>query len=151
MEIVVGNLSRSDYICSYEIERISDHHRRSSASPTSTINSHSSSTGNSHHKIVLYALSRDTCDRVHDYLRRDIRVSSIMLDKDDKRALASDLWHAYVRDLYSSPSGFRRRRVLLQVKQNQLTLVGFDQDVHAMRKQIYDYFVENAISFYESD
>ena len=40
---------------------------------------------------------------------------------------------------------------LLQVKQNQLTLVGFGQDVDAMRKQIYDYFVENAISFYESD
>ena len=74
-----------------------------------------------------------------------------MLDKDDKRVLASDSWHAYVRDLYSNPGGFRRRRVLLQVKQNQLTLVGFEPDVQAMRKQIYDYFVENAISFYESD
>ena len=74
-----------------------------------------------------------------------------MLDKDDRRVLASDSWHAYVRDLYSNPGGFRRRRVLLQIKQNQLTLVGFEHDVDAMRRQIYDYFVENAISFYESD
>ena len=74
-----------------------------------------------------------------------------MLDKDDKRCLASESWYAYVRDLYSTPGSFRRRRVLLQVKQNQLTLVGFRQDVDAMRKRIYDYFGENAISFYESD
>ena len=115
------------------------------------MNSHSNSGNTNHHKLVLFSLNRETCDRVHDYLRHDIRVSSIMLDKDDKRVLASDSWHAYVRDLYSNPTGFRRRRVLLQVKQNQLTLVGFEQDVQAMRKQIYDYFVENAISFYESD
>ena len=149
VELVISNLTRADYICSYEIERISDHHRRSSASPTSGMNSHGG--GSSHHKLVLYSLTRETCDRVHDFLRHDIRVSSIMLDKDDKRVLASESWHIYVRDLYSNPGGFRRRRVLLQVKQNQLTLVGFEQDVHAMRKQIYDYFVENAISFYESD
>ena len=103
------------------------------------------------HKLVLYGLTRETCDRVHESLRHDIRVRSIMLDKDDRRVLASDSWHAYVRDLYSNPGGFRRRRVLLQIKQNQLTLVGFEHDVDAMRRQIYDYFVENAISFYESD
>lgn len=76
-----------------------------------------------------------------------------MLDKDDRRCLASESWNDYVRDLYSDNGNgsFRRRRVLLQVKQNQLTLVGFEKDVVAMRKRIEDYFVENAISFYESD
>jgi hypothetical protein len=118
----------------------------------STFSNHNSLlTSNSHHKLVLYGLTRDSCDRVYDLLRHDISVSSIMLDKDDKRCLASDSWHAYIRDLYSTPGGFRRRRVLLQVKQNQLTLVGFGQDVDAMRRRIYDYFGENAISFYESD
>jgi hypothetical protein len=151
VEIVIDNLARADYVCAYEIERITDHHRRSSASPILSMNNNSQSSNNSHHKLVLYGLSREGCDRVYDFLRHDIRVSSIMLDKDDKRCLASDAWHAYVRDLYSNPGGFRRRRVLLQVKQNQLTFVGFGQDVDAMRKQIYDYFVENAISFYESD
>jgi hypothetical protein len=118
----------------------------------STFSNHTSSLStNSHHKLVLYGLTRDVCDRVFDLLCHDINVSSIMLDKDDKRCLASDGWHAYIRDLYSTPGGFRRRRVLLQVKQNQLTLVGFAQDVDAMRRRIYDYFGENAISFYESD
>ncbi|CAF0945727.1 unnamed protein product [Rotaria sp. Silwood1] len=151
VEIVIENLIRAEYVCAYEIERITDHHRRSSTSPTSNMNSQGQSTNNFHHKLALYGLKRENCDRVYDFLRHDIRVCSIMLDKDDKRCLASDSWHAYVRDLYSNPGGFRRRRVLLQVKQNQLTLVGFEQDVDAMRKQIYDYFVENAISFYESD
>jgi hypothetical protein len=151
VEIVIGNLSHADHVCAYEIERITDHHRRSSASPIPTTNNHGQSSNPSHHKLVLYGLSREDCDQVYDFLRQDIRVSSIMLDKDDKRCLASDAWHAYVRDLYSNPGGFRRRRVLLQVKQNQLTFVGFGHDVDAMRKQIYDYFVENAISFYESD
>ncbi|CAF2510978.1 unnamed protein product [Rotaria sp. Silwood2] len=151
VEIVIENLTRADYVCAYEIERVTDHHRRSSTSPIPNMNSQGQSTNNNHHKLVLYGLTRENCDRVYDFLRHDIRVCSIMLDKDDKRCLASDSWHAYVRDLYSNPGGFRRRRVLLQVKQNQLTLVGFDQDVDAMRKQIYDYFVENAISFYESD
>jgi hypothetical protein len=114
-------------------------------------NHNSASAINTHHKLVLYGLTRDGCDRVYDILRHDIRVRSIMLDKDDKRCLASESWHAYVRELYSNPGGFRRRRVLLQVKQNQLTLVGFGQDVDAMRRRISDYFVENAISFYESD
>ncbi|CAF1459199.1 unnamed protein product [Rotaria magnacalcarata] len=151
VEIVVENLARADHVCAYEIERVTDHHRRSSTSPVSSSNNRGSPTTSSHHKLVIYGLSRENCDRAHDFLRHDIRVSSIMLDKDDKRCLASDSWHAYVRDLYSNPGGFRRRRVLLQVKQNQLTLVGFDQDVDSMRKQIYNYFVENAISFYESD
>ena len=148
VEIVIDNLTRADYACSYEIERITDHHRhrRNSASPTP-----SSSSSSSHHKLLLYGLARENCDRVYEFLRQDIRVSSIMLDKDDKRCLAGDAWHGYVRDLYSHLGGFRRRRVLLQVKQNQLTLVGFGQDVDAMRKRIHDYFVENAISFYESD
>jgi hypothetical protein len=116
------------------------------------LTNHSSSAAvNTHHKLVLYGLTRDGCDRVYDILRHDICVRSIMLDKDDKRCLASESWHAYVRELYSNPGGFRRRRVLLQVKQNQLTLVGFGQDVDAMRRRISDYFVENAISFYESD
>ena len=157
VEVIIGNLVRTDQVCAYEIERISNSHRRSSASPTphganASSNANSlSTTSNSHHKLVLYSLTRDVCDRVYDLLRHDIVVSSIMLDKDDKRCLASDSWHGHVRDLYSISGGFRRRRVLLQVKQNQLTLVGFGQDVDAMRKQIYDYFVENAISFYESD
>jgi hypothetical protein len=151
VEIVISNLAHANHTCSYEIERITDHHRRSSASPIPTMGNYGQSSNNSHHKLVLYGLTRETCDRVYDFLRNDIRVSSIMLDKDDKRCLASDVWHAYVRDLYSNPVGFRRRRVLLQVKQNQLTFVGFGQDVNAMRKQIYDYFVENAISFYESE
>ena len=148
---MIGNLTRADHVCAYEIERISDHHRRSSISPNANNNGYQTSANTSHHKLVLFGVKRESCDRVHEFLRRDIRVSSIMLDKDDKRVLASDSWHAYVRDLYSNPGGFRRRRVLLQVKQNQLTLVGFEPDVQAMRKQIYDYFVENAISFYESD
>ncbi|CAF1081333.1 unnamed protein product [Adineta steineri] len=151
VEIVVDNLTRADFVCAYEIERTADHHRRSSASPTPTMNGHGLLANNNHLKLVLYGLSREGCDRVYEFLRQDIRVSSIMLDKDDKRCLASDSWHSYVRDLYANPNGFRRRRVLLQVKQNQLTFVGFGQDVDAMRKQIYDYFVENAISFYESD
>jgi hypothetical protein len=150
VEIVIENLTRADFVCAYEIERISDHHRRSSASPTPTMSVHGPS-ANNHLKLVLYGLSREGCDRAYEFLRHDIRVSSIMLDKDDKRCLASDSWHTYVRDLYANPNGFRRRRVLLQVKQNQLTFVGFGHDVDAMRKQIYDYFVENAISFYESD
>jgi hypothetical protein len=151
VEIVIDNLARADHVCAYEIERISDHHRRSSTSPITTMNNHGQVINPNHHKLVLYGLTRENCDRVYDFLRHDIRVSSIMLDKDDKRCLASDAWHSYIRDLYSNPGGFRRRRVLLQVKQNQLTFVGFGHDVDAMRKQIYDYFVENAISFYESD
>lgn len=75
-----------------------------------------------------------------------------MLDKDDRRCFNEDSWHSYLRNLYSNTgAGFRRRRVLLQVKQNQLIFVGFQQDVNDMRKHIYDYFMENAISFYESD
>ena len=116
-----------------------------------SLNTFSNSSSNSYHKLVLYSLTRENCDHVYDFLRHDIIVSSIMLDKDDKRCLASDSWHGYIRDLYSTSGGFRRRRVLLQVKQNQLTLVGFRQDVDAMRRRIYDYFGENAISFYESD
>jgi len=151
VEIVIGNLTHAEHVCSYEIERITDHRRRSSASPIPSTNNYGQTSNTSHHKLVLYGLSRENCDRVYDFLRHDIRVSSIMLDKDDKRCLASDAWHGYIRDLYSKPGGFRRRRVLLQVKQNQLTFVGFGQDVDEMRRQIYDYFVENAISFYESD
>lgn len=74
-----------------------------------------------------------------------------MLDKENKRCLTSNSWLAYVRDLYSNAGGFRRRRALLQVKQNHLKLVGFKHDVDSMRKRIYNYFVENGISFYESD
>ena len=151
VEVIIGNLVRTEQVCAYEIERISNSHRRSSASPTphgsnASSNANSVPTSSNHHKLVLYSLTRDICDRVYDLLRQDIVVSSIMLDKDDKRCLASDSWHGHVRDLYSISGGFRRRRVLLQVKQNQLTLVGFAQDVDAMRKQIYDYFVENARS-----
>ena len=162
VELIIGNLTRSDHDCAYEIERINNnnnnnhHHRRSSASPTynmnsiNTVSNHNSSSSY-YHKLVLYSLTRENCDDVYDILRHDILVSSIMLDKDDKRCLASESWHSYIRDLYSQTGGFRRRRVLLQVKQNQLTLVGFRQDVDAMRRRIYDYFGENAISFYESD
>ncbi|CAF1019069.1 unnamed protein product [Adineta steineri] len=156
--VIIAYLTNTDHVCAYEIERISNNHRRSAVSPTPNVNSlgtvpnHASSAAiNTHHKLVLYGLTRDGCDRVFDILRHDIRVRSIMLDKDDRRCLASESWHAYVRELYSNPGGFRRRRVLLQVKQNQLTLVGFGQDVDAMRRRISDYFVENAISFYESD
>lgn len=162
VELIIGSLIRADHVCAYEIERTNtnSHHRRGSTSPTPNPNSlstvsnpisSSSSSNNSHHKLVLYGLTRDGCDRVYEFLRHEISVSSIMLDKDDKRCLASDSWHAYIRDLYSASGGFRRRRVLLQVKQNQLTLVGFEQDVDSMRRRIYDYFGENAISFYESD
>ena len=163
VELIIASLIRADHVCAYEIERISGnphHHHRSSTPPTHNPNSlntlsnpisSSSSSNNSHHKLVLYGLTRESCDRVYEFLLRETSVSSIMLDKDDKRCLASDAWHGYIRELYSSSGGFRRRRVLLQVKQNQLTLVGFEQDVDAMRRRIYDYFGENAISFYESD
>ncbi|CAF1114633.1 unnamed protein product [Rotaria sordida] len=152
VELIIENLMHRDYVCAYEIERTSHNHRRDSLSPTRNISSlDTTSITNGHHKIVLYGLTRESCDRVYDILRHDVRVSSIMLDKDDKRCLTNESWHAYVRDLYSSSSGFRRRRVLLQVKQNHLKLVGFKQDVDTMRRRIYDYFVENSISFYESD
>jgi hypothetical protein len=163
VEVIIGNLARMDHVCAYEIERISHSQRQNSLSPTSqqhpqlstSINSNSlssTSINHSQHKLVLYSLTRDQCDRVYDLLRHDIHVSSIKFDKDDRRCLTNDSWHAYVRRLYAGEGdGFRRRRVLLNVKQNQLTLVGFEHDVNAMRKRIYDYFVENAISFYESD
>ena len=161
VEVVIGNLARMDHICAYEVERITNNHRRDCPSPisdksglTTSVNAEVSlaSYGQRYHKLVLYSLTREHCDRVYDILSNDIRVSSIMLDKDDQRCLTSNSWQSLVRDLYSSSGGgFRRRRVLLQVKQNQLTFVGFEQDVHAMRKHINDYFVENSISFYESD
>ncbi|CAF0804650.1 unnamed protein product [Rotaria sp. Silwood1] len=152
VELIIGNLMHTDHVCAYEIERSNNNHRRNSASPPRSINSlDTSSITSGHNKLVLYGLTRESCDRVYDILRHDVRVSSIMLDKDDKRCLASESWHAYVRDLYSNSGGFRRRRVLLQVKQNHLKLVGFKQDVDTMRRRIYDYFVENSISFYESD
>lgn len=149
MEIIIANLARLDYVCAYEIERTSGTSiRRGSISPTSL----SSTNSHSQHRLILYSLTREQCDRVFDYLSHEIHVSTIMLDKDDRRCLASDSWQDYARDLYADGGGaFRRRRVLLQVKQNQLTLVGFEQDVVGMRKRIEDYFVENAISFYESD
>ena len=150
-----------EHVCAYEIERNPSHHRKDSPSPTfssrihssTSANSHASSTNNSaHHKLIIYSLTRDYCDRIYDLLRQDVRVSSMMLDKDDRRCLTDESWNAYVRDLYStSGGGFRRRRVLLQVRQNQLTFVGFEQDVNSMRKHVHDYFMENAISFYESD
>lgn len=150
-----------DHVCAYEIERPNNDHRRGSRSPisdknglTTSVNSDAPTAahGQRHHKLVLYSLTRDHCDRAYEMLRHDIRASSIMLDKDDQRCLTSDSWHAFVRDLYSSSGGgFRRRRVLLQVKQNQLTFVGFEQDMNGMRKRVNEYFVEKAISFYESD
>ncbi|CAF3119067.1 unnamed protein product [Rotaria sp. Silwood2] len=152
VELIIGNLMHTDHVCAFEIERTGNSHRRHSVSPPQSINSlDSSSITTAHNKLILYGLTRESCDRVYDILRHDVRVSSIMLDKDDKRCLASESWHTYVRNLYSSSGGFRRRRVLLQVKQNHLKLVGFRQDVDTMRRRIYDYFVENSISFYESD
>ncbi|CAF1313456.1 unnamed protein product [Rotaria magnacalcarata] len=154
VELIIGNLVVADHVCAYEVERISNNYRRSSTSPTRnlhTVDTLSSNSGNYHHKLILYSLTRDTCDQVYDLIRHDVHVSSIMLDKDDKRCLAGDSWNGHVRDLYSSSGGFRRRRVLLQVKQNHLKLVGFKHDVDNMRKRINDYFVENSISYYESD
>ncbi|CAF1583929.1 unnamed protein product [Didymodactylos carnosus] len=135
VDLIIDNLSKSDHVCSYEIER-----------------GGSSQTGigiSSPSKLILYSLTKDQCDQVYNRLRDDICVRQIMLDKDDKRFLSNEHWMKYIKELYTKE--FRRRKVLLQVKQNSVTLVGFIHDVKEMRKKIYDYFRENNISFYESD